>query len=111
MEVFNKQIFGVDAERFLAKTSEEKKEWILKHTNQRNESIINKFIERLPQVPPKEKECLNCGTLNDKIENPFKDGESISSGNVTTTSDDKQGVVTSKGNRNGNRRPRKPKKD
>ena len=72
MEVFNKQIFGVDAERFLAKTSEEKKEWILKHTNQRNESIINKFIERLPQVPPKEKECLNCGTLNDKIENHFK---------------------------------------
>ena len=90
MEVFNKQIFGVDAERFLAKTSEEKKEWILKHTNQRNESIIKQFIERLPQVPPKEKECLNCGTLNDKIENPFKDGESISSGDVTQTSNIKE---------------------
>ena len=90
MEVFNKQIFGVDAERFLAKTSEEKKEWILKHTNQRNESIINKFIERLPQVPPKEKECLNCGTLNDKIENPFKDGKSISSGDGSQTSDLKE---------------------
>ena len=90
MEVFNKQIFGIDAERFLAKTSEEKKEWILKHTNQRNESIINQFIKRLPQVPPKEKECLNCGTLNDKIENPFKDGESISSGDGSQTSNIKE---------------------
>lgn len=105
MVIFNTQVFGVDAERFLAKTKEEKKDWILKHTNQSNETLINDFIDRLPEVAPKEESnCINCGTLNDKIENPFKDGESISNGNVEESStSEEQTVFKPKGKRNRNK--------
>jgi len=59
MEIFDKQIFGKDSEAWLKLCKEEKKEWILKYTNQKDENLINQFILN-PKIT-KDCQCLNCG--------------------------------------------------
>ena len=59
MEIFNVHIFGEDAQNWLKLCKEEKKQWILKYTNQRNESLINEFILN-PNIT-KECKCVDCG--------------------------------------------------
>ena len=59
MEIFDKQIFGKDAEGWLKLCKEEKKEWILKYTNQKDENLINQFVLN-PKIT-KDCQCLNCG--------------------------------------------------
>jgi hypothetical protein len=63
MEIFNVMIFGNDAKDFLKLCKEKKREWILKNTYQRNETLINEFINN-PKIS-KECKCLDCGK-NDK---------------------------------------------
>jgi hypothetical protein len=59
MEIFGKHIFGSDAEIWLKLCKEEKKQWILKRTNQKDENLIDEFINN-PNIT-KECKCLNCG--------------------------------------------------
>jgi hypothetical protein len=59
MEIFGKHIFGTDAEQWLKLCKEQKKEWILKYTNQKDENLIDEFVKN-PKIS-KECKCLDCG--------------------------------------------------
>jgi len=107
MEIFNVIIWGVDAENFCALTREEKIEWILKHTKQKDLNQIQFFLES-PIV--KAKECLSCGTLNNKIEKPFKNDSNISKANaIEVTADSNKIVVGEPSIANSAKRPRQTK--
>jgi hypothetical protein len=89
MTIFNVEIFGEHIEEFLSLCKEQKKEWILKYTNQKNETLIDEFINN-PNIS-KECKCLNCGKNGNKSERVPKTvaegDESIStSGNDTKNS-------------------------
>jgi hypothetical protein len=64
MDIFGKHIFGDDAKAWINLCKESKKEWILKYTNQKNESLIDEFINN-PNIS-KECKCLNCGKNGNK---------------------------------------------
>lgn len=59
MEIFGKHIFGTDADDWLKLCKDKKKEWILKHTNQTDETLIDEFVKN-PKIS-KECKCLDCG--------------------------------------------------
>jgi hypothetical protein len=59
LDIFGKLLFGSDADAWLKLCKEQKREWILKRTNQRNEEAINEFINN-PNIS-KECKCLDCG--------------------------------------------------
>jgi hypothetical protein len=59
MEIFGKHIFGTDADAWLKLCKEQKKEWILKYTNQKDETLIDEFVKN-PKIS-KECKCLDCG--------------------------------------------------
>lgn len=59
LEIFDKQIFESDADNWLNLCKEQKKEWILKHTNQADESLISEFINN--SKINKDCKCLDCG--------------------------------------------------
>lgn len=59
MEIFGKHIFGNDAEAWLKLCKDQKKEWILKYTNQTNLDLIDEFVNN-PKIS-KECKCLDCG--------------------------------------------------
>lgn len=59
MEIFNVQIFGSDADGFLAMSTCDKVSWIKKYTNQQNDEIIKDFIK--VATKGKECKCLDCG--------------------------------------------------
>ena len=59
MEIFGKHIFGTDADAWLRLCKEQKKEWILKYTNQKDENLIDEFVKN-PKIS-KECKCLDCG--------------------------------------------------
>jgi hypothetical protein len=108
MEIFNIIIWGNDAEKFCALTRDEKIQWILKHTNQKDLNQIELFLES-PIV--KAKECLSCGTLNNKIENPFKYDSNISKANaIEVTASSYEVVVGEPSNTNSVKRPRQTKR-
>lgn len=64
MEIFNKQIFGSDAEEWLQLPTMQQVEWIKSNTNQQSDDLIDEFLSNLPTLG-KEKECLNCGKDGD----------------------------------------------
>jgi hypothetical protein len=64
MEIFGRHIFGDDAKAWLKLCKEQKKEWILRYTNQKNETLIDEFINN-PNIS-KECKCLNCGKNGNK---------------------------------------------
>jgi len=59
MNIFDKHIFGDDANQWLALSVEDKVEWIRKYTNQQDDAIIEEFINN-PNIS-KDKICLTCG--------------------------------------------------
>lgn len=79
MKIFNVELFYSDLDWFLSQEKEVKKQWILENTNQTNEILIDEFIEN--NKVETNNDCFNCGQLNNKIENPFKDANNITSGN------------------------------
>ena len=97
MEIFGKHIFGSDTDQFLKLCKEKKKEWILKYTNQKNESIIDEFINN-PKIT-KECKCLNCGKHGNK------------SGRISKTVAEGIEPISNSGNdtKNSVKRQRKPK--
>lgn len=66
IEIFGKQMFGGCAEEWLKLCKQQKKQWILKNTDQRNEFIIDEFINN-PNIT-KNCKCTNCG--KDKANEP-----------------------------------------
>ncbi len=108
MEIFNVIIWGVDAENFCALSKEEKIQWILKHTKQKDLNQIELFLES-PIV--KAKECISCGVLNNKIENPFKNESNISKANaIEVTASSYEVVVGEPSNTDSVKRPRQTKR-
>jgi hypothetical protein len=65
MQIFNLEIFGSDSEQWLNLPKEQKKEWILKYTNQKDESAIDEFILN-PKIT-KDTHCLDCRSKKEKI--------------------------------------------
>lgn len=103
MEVFNLILSGKALDNFLAMDNEQRKEWIKANTNQSNDKVIDHFLS----MPFKDAVgCVTCGELNDKIENPFKDGN-ISKGVPTEVVESEQPNVDG-ANGTGNR-PKRPK--
>lgn len=101
MDIFGKHIFGDDAKAWINLCKESKKEWILKYTSQRNESLIDEFINN-PNIS-KECKCLNCGKNGNKSSGVSKAvAESTESviitGNDTKNSAKRQRSVKAKKN-------------
>lgn len=57
MQIFDKQLFSTDAEKFLSWSCAVKKEWIKKNTNQQNDELIDEFIKT---VRADGDECQGC---------------------------------------------------
>ncbi len=65
MEIFNVQIFGEDAKEWLEIPKSQKKEWILKYTNQLDDLVIEEFLLN-PKIT-KDVHCLDCRNKKEKI--------------------------------------------
>jgi hypothetical protein len=63
MEIFNKHIFGSDAEEWLKLSKDEKTKWIKTHTNQSSDELINELIETLKKDC--KCGCIDCGKNKD----------------------------------------------
>jgi hypothetical protein len=99
MEIFNKQIFGSDADYFVNELSIiEKINWIKANTNQQNEDLICEFIENLTRG--KDVQCLNCG-INDS---------NISKANVIEVATDSNDTMAKESSARNSTKRRKPKK-
>jgi len=59
LNIFGKIKFGSDVEEWLKLCKDQKREWILKYTKQRDEQIISEFVNN-PKIS-KECKCLDCG--------------------------------------------------
>lgn len=59
IEIFGRQIFGSCADAWIEMCKEQKREWILKYTEQRNEQAIDEFINN-PAIS-KDCKCKDCG--------------------------------------------------
>jgi hypothetical protein len=95
MEIFNKHIFGSDADYFKQLSVIEQVNWIKKHTNQQNDNLINEFLSNIPEN--NDKNCIDCGNKRKGIsEKITTDTESVGNGIVGTEDNIK--------------RPKKPKR-
>ena len=99
MEIFNVMIFGNDAKDFLKLCKDKKREWILKHTTQRNEILIDEFIKN-PKIS-KECKCLTCG----------KNDKNISEANAVEVAENSYKIVVAEPSiANSVKRPRQTKR-
>jgi hypothetical protein len=57
MKIFNVEIFGSDADYFIALSCEAKKKWILDNTNVTDKTLIKEFIESVVRGTD---ECEGC---------------------------------------------------
>jgi hypothetical protein len=64
LEIFGKYIFGSCAVQWLKLCKEQKREWILKYTEQTDESLISEFVNN-PKIS-KDCHCLDCGKNKNK---------------------------------------------
>jgi hypothetical protein len=95
MEIFGKHIFGTDADAWIRLCKEQKKEWILKYTNQKDENLIDEFVKN-PKIS-KECKCLDCGK-NGNISKRVSEEVEVGNENNSTSG-------------NGKRRASKRRKD
>jgi hypothetical protein len=95
MEIFGKHIFGTDADAWLKLCKDQKKEWILKYTNQKDENLIDEFVKN-PKIS-KECKCLDCGK-NGNISKRVSEEVEVGNENNSTSG-------------NGKRRASKRRKD
>jgi len=99
LEVFGKMIFGDCAEQWLKLCKEQKREWILKNTNQKDEALITEFINN-PNIS-KDCKCLDCGkNKNNVTSRVFEE--------TTTTTEPIENGADSVGN--SNQRPKATKR-
>lgn len=107
LEIFNIIIGGETLDKFLALDTEQKKEFIKKHTNQQNDKVIDDFLSRpFKGVKP----CVNCGELNNKIENPFKNGDISERVPTETVESEQPNMDGADGGADSNERPKKSKR-
>ena len=102
LEVFGKILFGSCAEDWLKLCKDKKKEWILKHTQQKDETLISEFINN-PNIS-KECKCLDCGKNK-------KDVASGISETVATVIEPANGSKNSRGNNSKRSKTIKERKD
>jgi len=77
LQIFEVSINGQkDIEWFTTLTREQQINWVLKHSNQKNEEMINNLLDNLEVT--KQEGCVGCGQMNNIIENPLKNGDNIS---------------------------------
>lgn len=99
LQIFNVSINGQkDIEWFTTLTREQQINWVLRHSNQKNEEMINNLLDNLEVT--KQEGCVGCGQLNNKIENPLKNGDNISERISETVTIDNE-VVSTTGNDSG----------
>ena len=101
LEIFGKVIFFFFFEAWLKLCKEQKREWILAHTNQKNKALIAEFINN-PSIS-KDCKCSDCGKTKKDV--------TITSGipeKATTTTKSIDFTKLSGGNRT--KRQAKPKK-
>jgi len=65
MQIFNLEIFGEDKDQWLEFSKAQKKEWILKYTNQTNDVLIEEFLAN-PKIT-KDVHCLDCRNKKERI--------------------------------------------
>ena len=58
MQVFNVEIWGEDADNFMALSCADKKEWIKKHSNQQSDELIEEFLKSVNRG--NDDECQGC---------------------------------------------------
>lgn len=95
MEIFNKHIFGSDADYFKQLSVIEQVDWIKKYTNQQNDDLINEFLSNIPEN--NDKNCLDCGNKRKGI-------------SEKTATDVEQTDVTDVSARNSTKRQRSTKR-
>jgi hypothetical protein len=84
MRIFNVEINGKDAQWFCNLTKEQKHTWILKNTNQTNESLIADFLSKTLD-PNKKEYCVECRGNKQKVSiAKIVENGNISSGNEQT---------------------------
>lgn len=102
IQVFNKILFGSDAEAFLALDVNAKVNFIKKNTNQSNDDLINEFLTNLLMYKNQGEICIGC-----KLQ---KDGDNIGKGNaVEVTTDSQQELARESSELDNNKRPRQTK--
>lgn len=86
IRVFNKELNGIDVEKFCQKSKEDKFTWIKNNTNQQNDSIINDFLNK----PLLNEDCgCGCGGHKSKENGNISNGipkEIATVSEVTSTS-------------------------
>lgn len=58
MQIFDKHLFGSDADWFIKACRKEQKKWILKNTNQKSEVLIEEFLNSKMNLG--KEECESC---------------------------------------------------
>lgn len=95
MTIFNLQIWGEDADKFMALSCAKKKEWIKANTNQQNDELIEEFIKAATRG--NDDECQGCKdaknksngtiskTVSSEVAKPATIGENKAENNATDT--------------------------
>lgn len=110
LQIFNVSINGQkDIDWFTTLTREQQINWVLKHSNQKNEEMINNLLDNLEVT--KQEGCVGCGQLNNKIENPLKNGDNISERISETVTIDNEVVSTTTDGSGTNTKGRKRTKN
>jgi hypothetical protein len=95
MEIFNKHIFGSDADYFKQLSVIEQVNWIKKNTNQQNDDLINEFLSNIPEN--NDKNCIDCGNKRKGISKKIESNTEQTSNGIVGTKDNIE-------------RPKKPKR-
>jgi len=89
MEIFNKHIFGSDADYFKQLSVIEQVNWIKKHTNQQNDDLINEFLSNIPEN--NDKNCIDCGNKRKRISEKIESNtESVGNGGIGVENSNKR---------------------
>jgi hypothetical protein len=84
MTIFNVEINGKDAEWFCSLSKEDKYNWVINNTNQKNETLINEFVSKTLD-PNKKEHCIGCRNKKEKVSiSKIIENGNISSGNEQT---------------------------
>lgn len=102
IQIFNKIIFGSDADAFLALDINAKCNWIKKYTNQQNDDLINEFLTNLPMYKSQGENCIGCKLSND--------GKNISKTNAVEVATSSEPTMVAKSVERTNTKARKRNK-
>ena len=103
IQVFNKILFGSDAEAFLELDVNATDNFIKKYTNQSNDDLINEFLTNLPMYKNQGEICIGWKLAKDDSNIGKTDANEIAT-------DSQQGLVTESSKLDNSRRPTKTKR-